>query len=143
MSRIGNSTASPLPAVVTRDLADSLFQTSAGRWAREFWIITAEVSLPCLCSLCLQKTDDYARYGPFCPDSFPGWFYGTSTSRSSPYGYVRRRIRIILQPFLSGYDVAAAGRSILSFDIQSYKDQKIERDAAGNHPRISAAQGSL
>ena len=66
-----NSTASPLPAVVTRDLADSLFRQVPGRWAASFWIITAEVSVtvslqsvPCRRRMTMPVTD-------LCPDSFP------------------------------------------------------------------------
>lgn len=59
-----NSTASPLPAVVTRDLADSLFRQVPGRWAASFWIITAEVSVtvslqsvPCRRRMTMPVTD--------------------------------------------------------------------------------------
>lgn len=51
-----NSTASPLPAVVTRDLADSLFQTSAGAVeTRVSGLLQRRSPLPCLCSLCLAE----------------------------------------------------------------------------------------
>lgn len=89
----------------------------------------------------MQKTDDYARYGPFVLTPFPGWFY---EDQYLPFISLRIRPEADtdnLQPVLSGYDVAAAGRSILSFDIQSYKDQKIERDAAeGITPYIRSAR---
>ena len=51
-----NSTASPLPAVVTRDLADSLFQTSARAGGpRVSGLLQRRSPLPCLCSLCLAE----------------------------------------------------------------------------------------
>ena len=58
--------------MVTRDLADSLFQTSAGAVGREFLDyysggLRYRVSAVCA----LQKTDDYARYGPFVLTPFP------------------------------------------------------------------------
>ena len=64
---------------------------------------------------------------------------GKIVSRSiMPSKEIRNRSRE-RSSFLSGYDVAAAGRSI--FDIQSYKDQKIERDAAeGITPYIRSAR---
>ena len=61
---------------MTRDLADSLFQTSAEAVGREFLDYYNGGLRYCVSAVCaLQKTDDYARYGPFVLTPFPGWFY--------------------------------------------------------------------
>lgn len=127
-----NSTASPLPAVVTRDLADSLFQTSARAVGREFLDyysggLRYRVSAVCA----LQKTDDYARYGPFVLTPFPGWFYEDQylpfiSLRIRPEADTDNFAARFYQDMMSQLQVAP----FYLFDIQSYKDQKIERDAA-------------
>ena len=138
-----NSTASPLPAVVTRDLADSLFQTSAGAVGREFLDyysggLRYRVSAVCA----LQKTDDYARYGPFVLTPFPGWFYEDQylpfiSLRIRPEADTDNFAARFYQDMMSQLQVAP----FYLFDIQSYKDQKIERDAAeGITPYIRSAR---
>ena len=138
-----NSTASPLPAVVTRDLADSLFQTSARAVGREFLDyysggLRYRVSAVCA----LQKTDDYARYGPFVLTPFPGWFYEDQylpfiSLRIRPEADTDNFAARFYQDMMSQLQVAP----FYLFDIQSYKDQKIERDAAeGITPYIRSAR---
>ena len=138
-----NSTASPLPAVVTRDLADSLFQTSARAVGREFLDyysggLRYRVSAVCT----LQKTDDYARYGPFVLTPFPGWFYEDQylpfiSLRIRPEADTDNFAARFYQDMMSQLQVAP----FYLFDIQSYKDQKIERDAAeGITPYIRSAR---
>ena len=73
-----NPAVIPLPAVVTLDLADSLFHTHKGVLGKEFFDYYAGSSLRYrVTAVCdHQKTDDYARYEPFILTPLPNWFYG-------------------------------------------------------------------
>ena len=138
-----NPTASPLPAVVSRDLPDSLFLTSAEAVGREFLDyynggLRYRVSAVCA----LQKTDDYARYGPFVLTPFPGWFY---KDQYLPFISLRIRPEADTDNFAACFYQDMTSQLQVTpfylFDIQSYKEQKIERDAAeGITPYIRSAR---
>ena len=93
-------------------------------------------------SCALQKTDDYARYGPFVLTPFPGWFYEDQylpfiSLRIRPEADTDNFAARFYQDMMSQLQVAP----FYLFDIQSYKDQKIERDAAeGITPYIRSAR---
>lgn len=127
-----NPTASPQPAVVTRDLADSLFHTTTEAVGREFMDyynngFRYRVSAVCA----LQKTDDYARYTPYILTPFPRWFY---ESQYTPFISIRIRPEADTDDFAARFiqDMTPQLRvaPFYLFDIRSYKEQKIERDAA-------------
>lgn len=127
-----NPTASPQPAVVTRDLADSLFHTTTEAVGREFMDyynngFRYRVSAVCA----LQKTDDYARYTPYILTPFPRWFY---ESQYTPFISIRIRPEANTDDFAARFiqDLTPQLRvaPFYLFDIRSYKEQKIERDAA-------------
>lgn len=127
-----NPTASPQPAVVTRDLADSLFHTSGGAVGREFmdyynYGFRYRVSAVCA----LQKTDDYARYQPFILTPFPSWFY---ESQYIPFISIRIRPDMDTNDFAARFIQEMTSQLQVApfylFDVRSYKEQKIERDAA-------------
>ena len=94
-------------------------------------------------SVCaLQKTDDYARYEPFILTPFPDRFYEIQNIPS---------ISIRIRPEADTDDFAASFYRDMTpmlrvspfylFDIRSYKEQKIERDAAeGVTPYIRSAR---
>lgn len=127
-----NPTASPQPAVVTRDLADSLFHKSTGVVGREFMDyynngFRYRVSAVCA----LQKPDDYARYTPYILTPFPRWFY---ESQYTPFISIRIRPEADTDDFAARFikDMTPQLRvaPFYLFDIRSYKEQKVERDAA-------------
>lgn len=127
-----NPTASPQPAVVTCDLADSLFHTTTEAVGREFMDyynngFRYRVSAVCA----LQKTDDYARYTPYILTPFPRWFY---ESQYTPFISIRIRPEADTDDFAARFiqDMTPQLRvaPFYLFDIRSYKEQKIERDAA-------------
>lgn len=127
-----NPTASPQPAVVTRDLADSLFHTTTEAVGREFMDyynngFRYRVSAVCA----LQKTDDCARYTPYILTPFPRWFY---ESQYTPFISIRIRPEADTDDFAARFiqDMTPQLRvaPFYLFDIRSYKEQKIERDAA-------------
>lgn len=127
-----NPTASPQPAVVTRDLVDSLFHTTTEAVGREFMDyynngFRYRVSAVCA----LQKTDDYARYTPYILTPFPRWFY---ESQYTPFISIRIRPEADTDDFAARFiqDMTPQLRvaPFYLFDIRSYKEQKIERDAA-------------
>lgn len=127
-----NPTASPQPAVVTRDLADSLFHTTTEAVGREFMDyynngFRYRVSAVCA----LQKTDDYARYTPYILTPFPRWFY---ESQYTSFISIRIRPEADTDDFAARFiqDMTPQLRvaPFYLFDIRSYKEQKIERDAA-------------
>lgn len=138
-----NPSMSPLPAVVTCDLADSLFQTDAGAVNREFMDyyndgLRYRVSAVCT----LQKTDDYARYEPFILTPVPSWFYET---QNIPSISIRVRSEADTDDFADRFykDMTPQLRiaPFYLFDIRSYREQKIERDAAeGITPYIRGAR---
>lgn len=137
-----NPAASPQPAVVTRDLADSLFHTGDGVVGHEFMDYYSGGLRYRVAAVCaLQKSDDYARYEPFILTPFPGWFYQWQYAPS---------ISIRVRPEADTDDFAARFYREMTpqlqvapfylFDIQSYREQKIERDAAeGITPYIRGA----
>lgn len=138
-----NSSASPISAVITQDLADSLFQTSDGAVKREFMDYYSSELRYRVSSVCaLQKTDDYARYEPFILTPFPNWFYET---QSIPSISIRIRPEADTDDFAASFyrDMTPLLRvsPFYLFDIISYKEQKIERDAAeGITPYIRSAR---
>lgn len=138
-----NPSASPQPAVITCDLADSLFQTTAGILTREFMDYYSSGLRYRVSAVCaLQKTDDYARYGPFILTPFPNWFYKTQnipsiSIRVRPEADTNDFSARFFQEMTSQLQVAP----FYLFDVISYKDQKIERDAAeGITPYIRSAR---
>lgn len=138
-----NPSMSPLPAVITCDLADSLFRTDAGAVNREFMDyydggLRYRVSAVCT----LQKTDDYARYEPFILTPVPSWFYET---QNIPSISIRVRPEADTDDFTDRFykDMTPQLRiaPFYLFDIRSYREQKIERDAAeGITPYIRGAR---
>lgn len=138
-----NPVASPLPAVVTRDLADSLFRTSDGVVGSEFMDyysggLRYRVSAVCA----LQKSDDYARYEPFILAPFPEWFYRW---QAVPDISIRVRPEADTEDFAARFCREMTPQLQVApfylFDIQSYREQKIERDAAeGITPYIRGAR---
>ncbi len=127
-----NYSASPVSAVITSDLADSLFQTSDKAVKREFMDYYNSGLRYRVASVCaLQKTDDYARYEPFILTPFPNWFYET---QNIPFFSIRIRPEADTDDFTASFYREMTPLLRVSpfylFDVISYKDQKIERDAA-------------
>lgn len=127
-----NPHASPLPAVLTSDLADSLFKTSRGVIGREFMDYYSGGLGYRAAAVCnLQKSDDYARYEPYILTPLPDWFY---TGHGIPYISIRVRPEADTRDFPVRFFKDMTSRLHVSpfflFDIRSYEDQKIERDAA-------------
>lgn len=127
-----NPFASPLPAVVTCDLADSLFKTGYEIIGREFMDYYSGGLGYRVAAVCdLQKSDDYARYQPHILTPFPYWFY---TSQSLPTVSIRVRPEADTRDFSARFfkDMTSQLRvaPFFLFDIISYEDQKIERDAS-------------
>lgn len=138
-----NPVANVQPAVITRDLADSLFHTSDGVMGREFMDYYSSGLRYRVSAVCaLQKSDDYARYEPFILTPFPGWFY---KFQYIPSISVRIRPEADTDDFAARfYQEMTAQLQVVPFylfDIQSYGEQKIERDAAeGITPYIRGAR---
>lgn len=139
-----NPSASPQPAVITRDLADSLFHSSGngvvGSEFMDYYSGGLRYRVSAVCAL--QKTDDYARYSPFILTPLPGWFYKT---QHIPSISVRIRPEADTDDFASRFYRDMTPQLQVSpfylFDIRSYKEQKIERDAAeGITPYIRSAR---
>lgn len=139
-----NSAASPQPAVITSDLADSLFRSSGpgviGSEFMDYYSGNLRYRVSAVCAL--QKTDDYARYEPFILTPLPGWFYEMQTIPSIS---VRIRPEADTDDFASRFYREMTPQLQVSpfylFDIRSYKEQKIERDAAeGITPYIRSAR---
>lgn len=138
-----NPVASPLPAVLTCDFADSLFHTSSGVLDSGFMDYYDGGKRYRVAAICdLQKSDDYARYEPFILTPFPDYFYRMQYIPS---------ISIRIRPEADTDDFAASFYRDMTpllrvspfylFDIRSYKEQKIERDAAeGVTPYIRSAR---
>lgn len=137
-----NPVASPLPAVVTRDLADSLFHTSDGVVGREFMDYYAGGLRYRVAAVCaLQKSDDYARYEPFILTPLPNWFYRW---QATPDISIRVRPEADTEDFATRFYREMTPQLQVApfylFDVQSYREQKIERDAAeGITPYIRGA----
>lgn len=137
-----NPVASPLPAVVTRDLADSLFHTSDGVVGREFMDYYAGGLRYRVAAVCaLQKSDDYARYEPFILTPLPNWFYRW---QATPDISIRVRPEADTEDFAARFYREMTPQLQVApfylFDVQSYREQKIERDAAeGITPYIRGA----
>lgn len=128
---------------MTSDLADSLFQTSAGALNREFmdyYNYGFRYRISAVCAL--QKTDDYARYEPFILTPFPGWFY---ESQNIPFVSIRVRPEADTDDFAARFLREMTPQLQVApfflFDARSYKEQKVERDAAeGVTPYIRSAR---
>lgn len=137
-----NPVASPLPAVITRDLADSLFHTSDGVVGREFMDYYAGGLRYRVAAVCaLQKSDDYARYEPFILTPLPNWFYRW---QATPDISIRVRPEADTEDFAARFYREMTPQLQVApfylFDVQSYREQKIERDAAeGITPYIRGA----
>lgn len=138
-----NSSASPQPAVVTPDLADSLFRTSTEALGREFMDYYSSGLRYRVSAVCaLQKSDDYARYEPFILTPLPAWFY---TSQYFPPISIRVRPEADTDDFAARFYQDMTSRLRIApfylFDIRSYEEQKVERDAAeGITPYIRSAR---
>lgn len=138
-----NPVASVLPAVITRDLADSLFHTSDGAVGREFMDYYSAGMRYQVSAVCAwQKSDDYARYEPFILTPFPRWFYQW---QYLPSVSIRIRPEADTDDFAARfYQEMAASLQVAPFylfDVQSYRLQKVERDAAeGITPYIRGAR---
>lgn len=126
-----NSIASPQPAVITRNLADSLFHTTTDVVGREFMDYYAGLRYRVSAVCSPQKSDDYARYEPFILTPFPGRF---ETGQVIPSISVRIRPEADTDDFASRFYEEMTSRLNISpfylFSVQSYKVQKAERDAA-------------
>lgn len=137
-----NPVAHVQPAVITRDLADSLFQANNGVTGREFMDYYSSGLRYRVSAVCaLQKSDDYARYEPFILTPFPRWFY---MYQYIPSISVRIRPEADTDDFAEHfYQEMTAQLQVAPFylfDVQSYREQKIERDAAeGITPYIRGA----
>jgi len=137
-----NPVASPLPAVITRDLADSLFHTNDGVVGREFMDYYAGGLRYRVAAVCaLQKSDDYARYEPFILTPLPNWFYRW---QATPDISIRVRPEADTEDFAARFYREMTPQLQVApfylFDVQSYREQKIERDAAeGITPYIRGA----
>lgn len=137
-----NPVASPLPAVITRDLADSLFHTNDGVVGREFmdyYVGGLRYRVAAVCAL--QKSDDYARYEPFILTPLPNWFYRW---QATPDISIRVRPEADTDDFAARFYREMTPQLQVApfylFDVQSYREQKIERDAAeGITPYIRGA----
>lgn len=134
--------ASPLPAAVTRDLADSLFHTSDGVVGREFMDYYSGGLRYRVAAVCArQKSDDYARYEPFILTPLPQWFYRW---QATPDISIRVRPEADTDDFAARFYREMTPQLQVApfylFDVQSYREQKIERDAAeGITPYIRGA----
>lgn len=143
LSAAWNPVASPQPAVVTRDLADSLFHTSrevVGREFMDYYSGGLRYRVAAVCAL--QKSDDYARYEPFILTPFPNWFYRWQVT---PDISIRVRPEADTEDFADRFYREMTPQLQVApfylFDIQSYREQKIERDAAeGITPYIRGAR---
>ncbi|WP_291529154.1 ABC transporter permease [Bacteroides sp. UBA939] len=140
-----NPAATPLPAVITSDMADSLFHADSRVVGREFFDYYAGSSLryrvAAVCSH--QKRDDYARYEPFILTPLPSWFY--RTQRVVPSISIRVRPEADTDDFATRFYRDMTSRLQLApfylFEIRSYDEQKAERDAAeGITPYIRSAR---
>lgn len=138
-----NPVASPLPAVLTRDFADSLFHTSNGVLENEFMDYYDGGKRYRVVAICdLQKSDDYARYKPFILTPFPDYFY---RMQYIPSISIRIRPEVDNDDFSNRFFRDMTPKLQVApfflFEIISYEEQKIERDAAeGITPYIRSAR---
>lgn len=139
-----NPAATPLPAVVTLDLADSLFHTHKGVLGKEFFDYYAGSSLRYrVTAVCdHQKTDDYARYEPFILTPLPNWFYGM---QAIPFISIRVRPEADTNDFATRFFRDMTPQLQVApfylFEVRNYDEQKAERDASeGITPYIRSAR---
>ncbi|MDR0894065.1 MAG: ABC transporter permease [Prevotellaceae bacterium] len=134
----------PTPAVITSDMADSLFHTTAdvvGREIKDYYDGGFRYRIAGVCDR--QKEDDYTRYEPFILTPLPRWLYNT-------YGYTvnycfRVRPEMDTPDFADRFYRAMTPQlqvaAFYLFEVNSYAAQKIERDAAeGVTPYIRGAE---
>lgn len=139
-----NPADTPLPAVITPDMADSLFHTDKGVLGQEFFDYYAGSSLRyrvvAVCSH--QKSDDYARYEPFILAPMPDWFY---RMQALPLLSIRVRPEADTDDFATRFfrDMTPLLQiaPFYLFEVRSYDEQKAERDASeGITPYIRSAR---
>lgn len=139
-----NPAATPLPAVITLDMADSLFHAGGRALGREFFDYYAGSSFRYhVVAVCGdQKSDDYARYEPFILTPLPTWFYRMQgipsiSIRVHPEADTDDFATRFFRDMTSQLQVAP----FYLFEVRSYDEQKAERDAAeGITPYIRSAQ---
>lgn len=138
-----NSTVSPQLAVITRDLADSLFHVESGIVGQEFLdFYSGNLRYRVSAVSALQKSDDYARYEPFIITPLPNWFY---KEQYIPSISMRVRPESDTDDFATRFYRDMTPQLQIApfflFEVSSYKEQKIERDAAeGVTPYIRGAR---
>lgn len=139
-----NPAVTPLPAVISLDLADSLFHTSRGVLGKEFFDYYSGSSLryrvAAVCSH--QKSDDYARYESFILMPLPTWFYRW---QAVPFISIRVRPEADTDDFATRFFRDMSSRLQVDpfylFEVRSYDEQKAERDASeGITPYIRSAR---
>lgn len=139
-----NPAVTPLPAVITLELADSLFHADSGVLGKEFFDYYTGSSLryrvAAVCSH--QKTDDYARYESFILTPLPDWFY---RMQAVPFVSIRVRPEADTGDFATRFFRDMTSQLQVSpfylFEVRSYDEQKAERDAAeGITPYIRSAR---
>lgn len=124
--------ASPQPAVITSDMADSLFHTSRGVVGREFMDYYSGGLRYRVSAVCdRQKSDDYSRYESFILTPMPKWFY---TAQFMPFISIRIRPEADTPDFIDRFNREMTPQLRVApfylFDVRSYVEQKAESDAA-------------
>lgn len=139
-----NPAVTPLPAVITLELADSLFHTDSGVLGQEFFDYYAGSNLRYrVTAVCAhQKTDDYARYESFILTPLPAWFY---RMQGVPSISIRVRPEADTNDFATRFFRDMTPQLQVApfylFEVRSYDEQKAERDAAeGITPYIRSAR---
>ena len=139
-----NPAVTPLPAVITLELADSLFQAHNGVLGKEFFDYYTGSSLRYrVTAVCdHQKTDDYARYESFILTPLPNWFY---RMQAIPFISIRVRPEADTNDFATRFSREMTSRLQVApfylFEVRSYDEQKAERDASeGITPYIRSAR---
>ena len=117
--------AVPLPAIVSEDLADSLFQRKEvmGQEFYDYYQPTLHYRIVGV--MALQKTTDYTRYEPCIITPMPSWYYGNGQSLANISIRVRPESSAgFAQRFVSEMGPQLQVAPFYLFNVQSYQEQK-------------------
>lgn len=129
----------PIPAVLTRMLADTLFseapQSATGRAFSDYYAPDLHYRVAGICPS--QKSDDYARYENYILTPMPQWFYTYYSLGYPPNISIRIRPEAdtpgFARRFLDEMSPQLKLDPVYLFDVSSYADQKRRVDAeSGN-----------
>lgn len=125
-----NAQAMPLPAIVSRDLADSIFhcQDVLGQEFYDYYEPSLHYRIVGV--MARQKNTDYERYEPCIITPMPHWFYGAGQSLANISVRVRPQSNTgFAERFTREMGAQLRVAPFYLFNVQSYREQKEISDA--------------